>query len=272
MAGLLRTIQAGTAGLPVLLAHPAGGTTGVYKMLAGLLGRGRPVFGLERLDGEVDDRARRYADVIRERFPGGCVLGGWSFGGVLGYETARRVAAAGYRVPLVVLLDAALPKPVASGGEDRALARRFTAFADYLTRTYGRPVRVSEAELLGLGEAAQLDLVTARMSEAGLDGQLSPAIVRHQRTSYEDTRALERYRAGVYDGDVVLYRAERETPWAVRDPRYDITGAARGWDRLCPRLRVAAIDAHHLNLLDPPAVTVVGAHLHELLLKIGDEP
>jgi len=272
VAGLLRTIQAGAGGLPVLLAHPAGGTTGVYKMLAGLLGRGRPVFGLERLGGEVGDRARHYAEAIHERFPGGCVLGGWSFGGVLGYETARQAAAAGYRVPLVVLLDAALPKPVASGGEDRALARRFTAFAEYLTRTYGRPVRVSEAELLGLGEAAQLDLVMARMSEAGLDGTLSPAIVRHQRTSYEDTRALERYRAGDYDGDVVLYRAERETPWAVRDPRYDITGAARGWDRLCPRLRVAAIDAHHLNLLDPPAVTVVGAHLRELLLKIGDEP
>jgi phthiocerol/phenolphthiocerol synthesis type-I polyketide synthase D len=271
VSGLIRTIQAGAGALPVLLAHPAGGTTGVYRALAGLLGRDRPVFGLERLSGEVSDRSRRYADAVRERFPGGCVLGGWSYGGVLGYETARQLAADGYRVPLVVLLDAALPRPVPHGDEDRHVARRFVAFADYLTRTYGREVRLSEGDLLGRPEDEQLGVVVRRMSEAGLDGKLSPAILRHQRTSYEDTRSLERYRAGGYEGPAVLYRAERETPWTVRDPRYDISGEARGWDRLCPHLEVAGIDAHHLNLLDPPAVTVVGAHLRELLSRIGDE-
>jgi phthiocerol/phenolphthiocerol synthesis type-I polyketide synthase D len=158
VSGLIRTIQAGAGALPVLLAHPAGGTTGVYKALAGLLGRECPVFGLERLDGEVSARCRRYAGVIPERFPGGCVLGGWSFGGVLGYETARQLAAAGYRVRLVVLLDAALPRPVPPGDEDRWLARRFVAFADYLTRTYGREVRLSDGDLLGRPEEQQLEL------------------------------------------------------------------------------------------------------------------
>jgi len=278
-AGLIRPIRAGGRGreggegreggrkLPVLLAHPAGGTTTVYKTLAGLLDGDRAVFGLERLDGGVGDRCGRYAEAILERFPGGCVLGGWSFGGVLGYETARRLTA----VPLVVLLDAALPLPVPAGDEEHVLARRFAAFGDYLTRTYGRAVRLPADELLGLSEGAQLDLVARRMAEAGLDGELSPAILRHQQTSYEDTRALERYVPGGYEGRVVLYRAERDTPWAVRDPRYEITSETRGWDRLCPRLEVVGIDAHHLNLLDPPAVTAVAAHLRELLSKIGGD-
>jgi phthiocerol/phenolphthiocerol synthesis type-I polyketide synthase D len=266
-SGLIRPIRAGGPKPPVLLAHPAGGTTGVYKTLAGLLDDDRSIFGLERLDGPVSDRCSRYAGAIRERFPGGCVIGGWSFGGVLGYETARQLAAAG-PAPLVVLLDAALPLPVAPDDEERVLARRFAAFAEYLTRTYGRAVRLSADELRGLPEDDQRDLVTRRMAEAGLD--LRPAILRHQQTSYEDTRALERYPAGGYEGRVVLYRAERETPWAVRDPRYEISGETRGWDRLCPRLEVVGIDAHHMNLLDPPAVTVVAAHLRELLSKIGD--
>ncbi|HEV2243910.1 MAG TPA: SDR family NAD(P)-dependent oxidoreductase [Streptosporangiaceae bacterium] len=267
-AGLIRPIRAGGPRLPVLLAHPAGGTTTVYKTLAGLLDGDRAVFGLERLDGGVGDRCERYAEAILERFPGGCVLGGWSFGGVLGYETARRLTA----VSLVVLLDAALPLPVPAGDEEHVLARRFAAFGDYLTRTYGRAVRLPADELLGLSEGAQLDLVARRMAEAGLDGELSPAILRHQQTSYEDTRALERYVPGGYEGRVVLYRAERDTPWAVRDPRYEITSETRGWHRLCPRLEVVGIDAHHLNLLDPPAVTAVAAHLRELLSKIGGEP
>jgi phthiocerol/phenolphthiocerol synthesis type-I polyketide synthase D len=267
-AGLIRPIRAGGPKLPVLLAHPAGGTTTVYKTLAGLLDGDRAVFGLERLDGGVGDRCGRYAEAVLDRFPGGCVLGGWSFGGVLGYETARRLTA----VSLVVLLDAALPLPVPAGDEEHALARRFAAFGDYLTRTYGRAVRLPADELLGLSEGAQLDLVARRMAEAGLDGELSPAILRHQQTSYEDTRALERYVPGGYEGRVVLYRAERDTPWAVRDPRYEITSETRGWHRLCPRLEVVGIDAHHLNLLDPPAVTAVAAHLRELLSKIGGEP
>jgi phthiocerol/phenolphthiocerol synthesis type-I polyketide synthase D len=165
----------------------------------------------------------------------------------------------------VILLDAALPLPVAPGTEERALARRFAAFADYLTRTYGRTVTLREEELAGLGEEEQLALLTDRMSKSGLTAELSPAILRHQLTSHEDTRALERYAAGPYDGRVVLYQAERETPWAVRDPRYEITDPTRGWGPLCSRLEVVPVDAHHLNLLDPPAVRTIAEHLRTAL-------
>jgi phthiocerol/phenolphthiocerol synthesis type-I polyketide synthase D len=263
---LIRPIRAGGPLPPVLLAHPAGGTTGVYKALAALLDGSRPVFGLERLEGPVSDRAARYAEAVAGRFPGGgLVLGGWSFGGVLGYETARLLAAAGQPPALVVLLDAALPLPVPPGGESEALARRFAAFAEYLERTYGRGVRLAAGELTGLDEDAQFALVTGRMAEAGLDRLLSPAILRHQIASHQDTRALERYRPAIYPGPVVLYRAERDTPWAVPDPRYQITSEGRGWEPFCPGLAIVPVAAHHLNLLDPPAVHDVAAHLRTLI-------
>jgi phthiocerol/phenolphthiocerol synthesis type-I polyketide synthase D len=262
----VRTLRLGESPAPpLLLAHPAGGTTGVYKMLADLLGGPTPVFGLERVDGEVPDRAARYAAAIRDRWAGVVVLGGWSFGGALAYETARQLAAAGAAPALVVLLDAALPLAIPPGADDAVLARRFTAFADYLTRTYGRPVELTEEELLGLGEDAQYALVQERMTKAGLARQLSPAILRHQETSHQDTRALERYAAGPYDGPVVLYRADEQTPWAVRDPRYEITDETRGWARLCRDLQVRPVTAHHLNLLDPPAVEAIATHLRTVL-------
>jgi thioesterase domain-containing protein len=194
-----------------------------------------------------------------------CVIGGWSFGGVLAFETARCLAAAGRRPDLVILLDAALPLPVPPGTEPLVLARRFAAFAEYLTRTYGRTVALREDELADLGEKEQLALLTDRMTRAGVTAELSPAILRHQFTSHEDTRALERYQPGPYDGPVVLYRAERETPWLVRDPRYEITDPSRGWAPLCARLDVVPVDAHHLNLLDPPAVCTIAEHLRGLL-------
>ncbi|MGE5286674.1 MAG: SDR family NAD(P)-dependent oxidoreductase [Micromonosporaceae bacterium] len=262
----IRVIRPAGSLPPLLLAHPAGGTTGVYQVLAGLLGDDRPVFGLERLEGGVGERAARYVEEISERFPrGGYLLGGWSFGGVLAYETARRLADAAMPPALVVLLDAALPLPIEPGTEGMVLASRFAAFAEYLTRTYGRPVPLDEEELIGLDEDAQVALVTQRMAEAGLTDELSPAILRHQLTSHEDTRALERYEAGPYGGRVVLYRADLQTPWAVRDPRYEITDETRGWGPLCDHLDVVGVGAHHLNLLDPPAVHMVAAHLRTLL-------
>jgi phthiocerol/phenolphthiocerol synthesis type-I polyketide synthase D len=271
-AVMLRELRPGGAHPPLILAHPAGGTCGAYLMLAGLLDRDRPVLGLERIEGGVQDRAARYAAAIRDRYPdGGWILGGWSFGGVLGYETARQLAADGGHPGLVVLLDAALPLPVAPDEEARQLARRFAAFAEYLTRTYRRPVPLTADELHGLEEDAQLAVLTERMTAAGLTTELSPAILRHQQTSHEDTRALERYRADPYHGPVVLYRATGDTPWLVDDPRYEITDEARGWRPLCRQLEVVPVAAHHLNLLDPPAVHTVAAHLRALLTSRGGE-
>jgi phthiocerol/phenolphthiocerol synthesis type-I polyketide synthase D len=270
--GLIREIRPAGPLPPLLLAHPAGGTTGVYSMLAGLLGDDRPVFGLERLEGSLSDRAARYAEEISGRFPAGdLIIGGWSFGGVLAYEAARRLARQGRTPALVVLLDAALPLPVEPGTEDRALAGRFAAFASYLTRTYGRAVSLDEEELFGLDEDAQLGALTQRMAEAGLADELPPAILRHQLTSHEDTRALERYEPGPYHGPVVLYRADLRTPWAVHDQRYEITDSRRGWGSLCDHLDVVGVDAHHLNLLDPPAVHVIAAHLQTVLTSLGGE-
>jgi phthiocerol/phenolphthiocerol synthesis type-I polyketide synthase D len=268
-AVLVRELRADGSHPPLILAHPAGTTCGVYGMLAGLLEVSRPVIGLERIPGEVPDRARRYAETILERYPeGGWTLGGWSFGGVLAYETARQLAEAGFPPDKVVLLDAALPLPVEPGEEGAALARRFAAFARYLTRTYGRPVALTEDELLGLDEGSQLALVRDRMAAAGLTAELSPSILRHQQTSHEDTRALERYRAAPYDGPVIVYRATGQAPWAVRDPRYEIDSDSGGWDRLCRRLMVVPVDAHHLNLLDPPAVEYIAAHLRTALTGV----
>jgi phthiocerol/phenolphthiocerol synthesis type-I polyketide synthase D len=266
-----------SAGAPLFLAHPAGGTTGVYQQLAGLLGDGGAVYGLERLPAggpaELADRAASYAGEIAAACPDRvCLLGGWSFGGVLAYETARQLAADGWQIPLVVLLDAGLPLPVPGGNEQRALARRFAAFSEYLNRTYGVNLVLTEDELAPLAEDAQLQLLIRRVTESGLAARLSPTILRHQRTSHEDTRALERYRPLPYAGHTVLYRATQETPWAVRDARYDHTDETRGWAGLCATLDVVPVAAHHLNLLDPPAVTSVATHLQVQLSRFGGWP
>ncbi|TDD30070.1 SDR family NAD(P)-dependent oxidoreductase [Actinomadura sp. KC06] len=253
---------------PIFIAHPAGGTTACYRPLVERLGGDQPVFGLERFEDAppVEDRAARYVRHLLEVQPEGAFrLGGWSFGGVLAYETARRLQRAGREVELVALFDAGLPRPV--DDESGTLARRFSAFADYINETYGLDVALTYEELAGLDEEAQLALVMERA--APLVDHIPPAALTHQLTSHQDTRSLEAYRPGPYDGRVILYRAPEETPWAVRDARYVLDGT-NGFGGLCSDLEIVTIPgAHHLNLLDPPGVDVLAAHLERRLARGG---
>jgi thioesterase domain-containing protein/NAD(P)-dependent dehydrogenase (short-subunit alcohol dehydrogenase family) len=250
---------AGTPGLrPFFCAHPAGGSGGVYRQLAALLGEDLPFFGLERFEDSpsVEERAARYVEEIRAAQPAGPYrLGGWSFGGVLAYEIARQLGAAA--VELVAMIDGGLPKRVRNLTE--TTARRYADFGRYLTRTYGVPVALPFEELVTLSEDEQLALVMERTRPV-MD-RLPPAAVVHQFTSHEDTRSLERYVPGPYDGPVVLYRSTEPTPWTVHDSRYDLD-EANGFAELCPHLEIVPVPGtHHLNLLDPPGVEIIADHL-----------
>ncbi|MGI5324308.1 SDR family NAD(P)-dependent oxidoreductase [Actinomadura nitritigenes] len=245
---------------PIFIAHPAGGTTACYRQLIDLLGDDQPVYGLERFEDapSVEERAARYVQHLLEAQPEGAFrLGGWSFGGVLAYETARRLRAAGREVEFVALFDAGIPLPV--DDESDTLARRFSAFADYINETYGLDVTLTYDELSGLDEEAQFALVMERA--APLVDYIPPAALTHQLTSHQDTRSLEAYQPEPYDGRVILYYAPEETPWAVRDARYVLDGT-NGFGGLCSDLEIVTIPGvHHLNLLDPPGVEILAAHL-----------
>ncbi|WP_192758898.1 type I polyketide synthase [Actinomadura algeriensis] len=267
----VRPLKATGTRRPIFIAHPAGGTTACYRQLVELLGADQPVYGLERFEDAppVEERAARYVRHLLEAQPEGAFrLGGWSFGGVLAYETARQLRAAGREVEFVALFDAGLP--LAVDDESDTLARRFSAFADYINETYGLDVTLTYEELSGLDEEAQFALVMERA--APLVDHIPPAALTHQLTSHQDTRSLEAYRPEPYDGRVILYYAPEETPWAVRDARYVLDGT-NGFGGLCSDLEKVTIpDVHHLNLLDPPGVRTLAAHLEERLAGRAPAP
>jgi thioesterase domain-containing protein len=110
------TLQDGEAGRPPLLCILG---IEIYVNLAQAITDGTPVIGLHcpayYVPGvtprpSLGQVARRYAEVIRQRFPTGPYkLLGLCFGGVVAFETARLLREAGAEVELVVVLDIALP-------------------------------------------------------------------------------------------------------------------------------------------------------------------
>lgn len=134
---------------------------------------------------------------------------------------------------------------------------------------YGVELELPYVELGAMDDTAQVDLVLALLEKAV---DLPPAVLAHQRSSYLDLRSAERHSPGPYPGRTLLYRATRPAPHTVRDARYERTDATLGWDAHCPDLTVTDLPAHHLALLDPPAVDTLAADLARALGPSGLPP
>ncbi|HWF35778.1 MAG TPA: KR domain-containing protein, partial [Solirubrobacteraceae bacterium] len=271
----IRLLRAGEGPLPLFVFHPGGGDTLVYRQLVDHLDPRLTVWGFERLAGmlTVEERAQRYFDLLRAKQPHGPYrLAGWSFGGALAYETALRLHGAGERVELLAMIDTILPLPDPPGLSDRQILElRFQRFARFLEDNYGKPVSLPYERMALLDDEAQTDAMIEAIVEAGLlDAQTSAAIIRHQRTSYLDVRALERYRPARHDGPLVFYSARDVQADAIRDPRFDRHDPDRGWEAVCgPQVQVISVPGHHLSLLDPPHVETIAAHLGQVLGELS---
>lgn len=259
----LATGDATTA--PLLLFHPGGSTCTAYRPLLDRLPAGLPCLGFERVAGaSIEERVEQLLPLVRAACPPGPYrLAGWSFGGALAYGVAARLAEEGAEVEFVALIDTMLPLPEPDLTPQESSARRFLRFGAYVGQVYERPVRLDHDELAALPEPEQIELTMGRVAEAGL---LSPGVLRHQRQSFLDTMAAERATPRPYAGRVVLYRATE--PYAAglaMEPRYSRRDPDAGWARLCPRLEIVPVAAHHLSVVDPPHVDVVARHLTGLL-------
>ena len=101
-------------GRPVFMVHSITGSVMECLTLAGTLQSERPVYGLQArgLDGDlepqrrVEEMARVYVEQMRAVQPSGpYALVGYSFGGLVAFEIAQQLIAAGEKIELLCLLD-----------------------------------------------------------------------------------------------------------------------------------------------------------------------
>ncbi|KAF2762266.1 ketoacyl-synt-domain-containing protein [Pseudovirgaria hyperparasitica] len=109
-------IQSGPKDKPSMyLFHDGSGTVGMYKGLSDLgctlYGISNPGFGdRDHWAKSISDMATSYASAISASSEKPVVLGGWSFGGVVAFETAQHLARLGKQVKGVILIDSPCPK------------------------------------------------------------------------------------------------------------------------------------------------------------------
>lgn len=268
--GFVRTIRApqNDAQIPVFVFHPAGGSTVVYEPLLNRLPADTPMYGLERVEGTVQERAAQYVPKLLEmNGDKPFVLVGWSLGGALAYACAIGLKRMGANVAFVGMIDT-----VRAGEEipqtKEETRKRWDRYARFAERTFNVEIPAIPYEHLEeLDDEGQVKFVLEIVQQSGV--QVPGGIIEHQRTSYLDNRALETVQIEPYDGHVTLYMADRYHDDVIEfEPRYAIRQPDGGWGEYVADLEVVPIGGEHIQAIDEPIIGKVGAHLSEALDNI----
>lgn len=195
-------------------------------------------------DFSVNQAAGRFLNALsRVRGRGPYILAGYSYGGLVAYEVACRMRAAGHNVELLALLDSYPPNVADDPGGQAAPGR-----VEVLRRRLAAARGAMSAQ-----EAYQLLRV------------LSAGPIRYRgRTQYELFEArgyhLQRlYRAKPYAGRTVVYVAERNTLAIdhLRWQQYWLKGPSE----------ISLVPGDHFTMLREPLVTQLATDLRGRILN-----
>ncbi|WP_198344226.1 polyketide synthase Pks13 [Mycobacterium dioxanotrophicus] len=271
--GFVRTLRApkeGSSHVPLFVFHPAGGSTVVYEPLMKRLPADTPIYGFERVEGSIEERAAEYVPKLLEMHKGPFVLAGWSLGGALAYACAIGLKQAGADVRYVGLIDCVRPgEPIDQS--QAGMRARWDRYARFAERTFNVEVpEIPYEELEKLDDEGQVKFVLDVVAQSGV--QIPGGIIEHQRTSYLDNRALDTIEIQPYDGHVTLYMADRYHDDAiVFEPAYATRKPDGGWGEFAKDLEVVPIGGEHIQAIDEPYIAKVGAHMSEALNRIEAE-
>ncbi len=242
---MVKIQQAGSK--PALFyVHPVGGTVSCYFPLARGLGEQQPFYALQShamVDPAstletVEQMAEHYLAEIRALQPHGPYrLGGWSMGGFIAYEMARRLQELGESVSELSLIDTYLTKTRVA--DDQVILFNFVL---QLAAVPG--VKVSEDDIRAWGDKslAHGDICQALRAANLVPAGFSDADITHLLSVYTKTvHAFKLYNpkpsSPIAIEKVVLFRA--------RDSHEE-----KGiWPELVQELEVIHVDADHFGIV-----------------------
>ncbi|MEU2995041.1 amino acid adenylation domain-containing protein [Streptomyces griseoincarnatus] len=252
-------LSAGGDARPLFCVHPSGGSASWYMALARALPSHRPVmafelpgaYGTGKPRGTIEALAEEYlTHLLRTQPAGPYALMSWSYGGLIAFEMARRLAATGHRVDPLILIEPTLPQDSVSAEGHRTAAELYGTAADLVEKAAAAPEKSPERARL---EAEAADFFNSLGWGPGRSGLAAALPLRACGLLHE---AYQAFRPGMFGGDVhlVLSREGREaSPERPSTVLHDSAGRyLDGWRHLVAGdLRVHESGGDHMSMVAP---------------------
>jgi amino acid adenylation domain-containing protein len=245
---------------PFFCVHSLGANLVSFHKVAALMRGDRPIYGLQPhgLDGRqeplgtIEEMASAYLQEIRKKqLHGPYYLGGICLGGVIAYEIAQQLQAAGETVALTVLIDSYLP------GKMKHLHER-SPLALYVDRHIG--------EMFLLPGMARLKYVARWLANGGIRfGRLVGVRDRSSlaratgKVATAHRRAILSYRAKSFAGKIVQLMCSDAAHRAYEDSRL-------AWSSLASTgFEIRIIPGNHLTMVEEPHAQTLAEELQGCL-------
>ncbi|HVR07420.1 MAG TPA: amino acid adenylation domain-containing protein, partial [Thermoanaerobaculia bacterium] len=257
---LVVPLRAHGSGTPLFCVHPVGGHVLCYLPLARHAALARPVHGIQSPEPSalpagwsVEAMAETYCAAMREVQPQGpYLLAGWSLGGLVAFEMARQLVAAGSKVALLAMLDVAAPgRRLDAAGDPASELLHFIhdlrGMAGLAPPAGGEPATLP----------ATLDsLLDSEHVRAALPPEVGVGRVRELFSLFSaNRRALAAYRPLSYAGRLVLVRA-------AATAAEEAPGRFHRWRELAAGgAEIHVLAGDHYSLLQPAGVNALAGLL-----------
>jgi len=263
---------------PLFCAPVYGGSAFYYRTLASYMGDDRPMYALEPigLNGvdephkTIEEMAAYYITYVRSVQPiGPYSFCGLSLGGVIAYEMAQQLTAAGDRVEHLILFDTRSPGFSRVDGD--GVSRKIHSLTERVRYQVQSPLQGLHALSNPRDRLCYAGSLAAKLGSRianRLRGQpWKPSYVHpnsldlpefYGKVIKAEQHAKESYRPESYGGHVVLLSARVREPGQKAD-------RALGWSRLVSNLEVVESPGNHFTMLEEPCVHVSAKHVRKVL-------
>jgi thioesterase domain-containing protein len=253
---------------PLFCFPGAGDSPTRFRELTAFLPDSQPVYAIDlgslwgiEEEFSIEQLARFYLDLIRKiQRSGPYFLCGYSFGGLVAYEMARRLIDEGDSVSLIALLDTPNPALKSNLSVTDAVQFHKTYLIDRLKKYYRMLVRCDFKQMTRSG----LEFMTTNFGSFFLPAMKIwfrmvnrplPIVFRANDPTTSYLKAWRSYVPKPYAKSVAFFRVRD------RGPEYD-HDLSMGWDTyLMGDVQVHIVPGGHLDMLSMPAVRVVAEKL-----------
>ncbi|MBW4507961.1 MAG: amino acid adenylation domain-containing protein [Scytonematopsis contorta HA4267-MV1] len=257
---------------PIFLVHPGGGYGLVYSLLANKLAKNQPVYALQSqgLDGKkqplnsIEAMASTYMKAIREIQPSGnYLIGGFSLGGLIAFEIASQLEAAGESVENLLIIDTHPPflnTKIEEIPDDDITS--LIIFVEKVGLYFNTEIKLNYEELSVLNEEQRLEYVLKVLQHHQLvtpnsdKNLISGAVNVFKANSY----ASLSYQPKAINASISLFKTEALAKQFPSNSTLD-------WDKLTSQqVYVRTVQGSHDSLLQEPSVRELSTAIQEILM------